>query len=57
MEISKDNRNRQIDKVSWILAEESNQLDDLGEAKHEHDLSRQKSVPVVDIPALGGPPA
>lgn len=57
MEISKENRNRQIDKVLWVLAEESNQLDDLGEAKHEDDLGRQKSVPVVDIPALSGPPA
>lgn len=57
MEVSKDNRNRQIDKVSWVLAEESNQLNNLGEAKHEDDLGSQNSVPVVDIPTLSSPPA
>ena len=57
MEIAKKDRHGQEDNIARVLSEEPHQLHDLGEAKHEDDLSRQEGVAVGGRPLRSGSPA
>ena len=57
MEVAEDNRHRQEHNVAWVLPEQSNKLDDLGEAEHENELSPERTLSGFHVPIGGGPPA
>lgn len=57
MEVSEDDRDRQEHYVARVLPEQANQLDHLGEAKHEDELGPERAPPRIRVPVLSCPPA
>lgn len=57
MEVSKDDGYREEDEIARIAEEKAHKLYNLGEGKHENELSQNSIFAMLKIPVCGCPPA